>query len=126
MLECCENVGGRVIMTINGRRYKTRGGFTVRPTTFTREVDANDDGSLAVKTKSVPAEAEMRFTDACDFDPSELMGHCTLDVTLDWIDARKKYLFTRAIVVGRPEISSESGEVSGLKVASSFVEMFRY
>lgn len=124
-MDCCDNVGGRVVVTIGNQRYSSRGGITVRPTNFERSVVANDDGTIAIQTKPVPFEAEFSLSDECGLDPNVLMSGCRFDVTLEWIDARKKYLFTRATLIGRPEISSESGEMRGIRVVSANAQMIR-
>lgn len=96
---------------------------TIRPIHFSREVGANQDGTIFVKTKAEPGEAEMSLSDKCGLKLDELMDQCWVDVTIRLVDMRKTYLFTQASIVGRPEIDSESGEIKGLKIASARVRM---
>lgn len=123
---CCDNAGGRVILTIDGIRYKTRGGITIRPIPFERTVEAHDDGTHYVMTRARPAEASFRMSFLCGLDLNTLMHACHIDVTFDLIDMKKRFLYTKASVLGRPEINTESGEVSGLSVASSLVKEINY
>lgn len=124
-MECCQNSGGRVALTFNTpagpRKYAVRASVTVRPTTVETAAEANQDGSMYVTTKAVPAEAEITLSDKCGLRLEDILG-CSVDATIDLIDMRRTYLFTRSRVVGRPEISTENGEISGLKIASSQVK----
>ena len=126
MVECCDNSGGRVVLTVNGRRYRSRGTVTIRPLRVAREVEANNDGSIYVTSRARPAEAEFMLSDQCGLRLEDLTEHCFVDATVDLIDMRRKYLFTRATVVGDPEISSDTGEIRGLKIASGIVKQIEY
>lgn len=121
-IQCCDNSGGRVIVTIDGVRYSARSSVTIRPTVIEREAHANQDGTIYVTTKPVPAEAEMSIGDRCGLNLDVLQAACHIDVTIEIVDMNRTYLFTQATVVGRPEIDSESGEIKNLKVASAFVK----
>lgn len=124
---CCNNSGGRIALTFNTNRgpmkVSVRGAATIRPTTVETEANANQDGSMYVTTKAVPAEAEITLSDRCGLTLDDILG-CTVDATLEMIDMRRTYLFTQSRVVGRPEINSEDGEISGLKIASVNVTSF--
>lgn len=122
---CCDNSGGRVTLTVNGVRYSTRSGITIMPSTFERSAEANDDGSIYVTTKPMPAEAEFTLSDRCGLTIADL-DQCHIDATFDFIDMRRQYLFTKATVVGRPSIKSDTGEISGLKIVSSLVKQVEY
>lgn len=126
MVECCDNSGGRVVLTINGRRYRSRATVTIRPTRIAREVEANNDGSIYVTTRARPAQAEFTLSDQCGLRLEDLLDHCFVDATVDLIDMRRKYLFTKATVVGEPEIASDTGEIRGLSIASGLVKQFDY
>ena len=123
---CCQNSGSRVILTINGpsgaRRVSVRSSVTIMPTTTETSAEANSDGSLYVTTKARPAEADMTFSDKCGLRLGDLLK-CTVDASIDLIDLRRTYLFTRARIVGRPSIKTEDGEISGLKLVSGNVSM---
>jgi hypothetical protein len=123
---CCANSGTRVILTIHGpngaRRVAVRGSLTVKPTTVETEAAANSDGSLYVTTKPVPAEAELKLSDGCGLRLDDLLN-CYIDATMEMIDIRRTYLWTKARMVGRPSIETETGEITGLKLVSSNVSM---
>lgn len=117
-LECCDSSGGRVELRIDGIIYSSRAGITLRPTTKEVDSGSNDDGSIYTTTKPVAAEAEFTLGDKCGLELENLVEGCYVDATITFIDMKKTYLMTRASVVGRPEISSDSGEISGLKLVS--------
>ena len=125
-MDCCDNSGGRVVLTINGRRDRSRGTVTIRPMRYRREVEANNDGSIYVTTQARPAEAEITLSDQCGLRIDELMGPCFVDATIDLIDMKRKYLFTKSTIVGDPEIASDTGEIRGLRIASSMVKQIEY
>lgn len=120
-MECCDNSGGRAVITVDGVRYSARSAVTIRPTVTEREAGANQDNTIFTNTKPVPAEVELTLSDRCGLDLDTLMAGCHIDVTIDLIDMKRTYLFTRASVVGRPEIDSESGEISGVMFVSAAV-----
>ncbi|MGE0699267.1 MAG: hypothetical protein AB7O57_09255 [Hyphomicrobiaceae bacterium] len=123
---CCFNSGGRAALTITGaaghRKVGLRGSLTIMPTNTETEAGANSDGSLYVTTKPVPATCEIKISDKCGLRLEDLTS-CTIDATIELIDMRRTYLFTRSRVVGRPSLDSESGEITGLKIASSNVQV---
>lgn len=125
-MDCCDNAGGRVILTVNGKRFSTRGGITIRPAHKSREAAANDDGSIYVTTKPEVGEAEFTISDRCGLNIDDLTDSCFIDATFDLIDMKKKFLFSRASVVGRPEYKTETGEITGLKIVSSMVRQTAY
>ena len=114
---CCYSSGGRVVVTLNGKRYSIRSTVTVVPWNVERSAEANQDGSMFVTTKPMPYEADLTFSDACKMDIAELQT-CSLDVTIELVDVRRTYWFTQAIVVGRPSINTMTGEISGMKIMS--------
>lgn len=126
-IPCCDNSGGRVALTMNTdsgpKKFSLRGSVTIRPTTKETEANANADGTMYVTTKAVPAEAEITLSDKCGMKLEDVLG-CTIDATIELIDMRRTYLFTRARLVGRPEIKTEDGEISNLKIASVNVSSF--
>ncbi|MDX2265446.1 MAG: phage tail tube protein [Hyphomicrobiales bacterium] len=118
-MQCCDNAGGRVELTIDGQRYRPRASITIRPTSFEREAEANADGTIFVTTKPMPAEAEFTLSDQCGLTLETLVNACHIDATITLVDmANRTYLFSQASVVGRPELDTESGEISGLKIVS--------
>lgn len=123
---CCNNSGSRVILTVHGsngsRRIPVRGSLTIMPTTVETEAGSNSDGSLYVTTKPVPATAELKLSDGCGLKLEDLLN-CTIDASMELIDIKRTYFWTNSRMVGRPSIDTESGEISGLKLASGNVTM---
>jgi hypothetical protein len=123
---CCANSGGRVSLTVHTdggtRKLSIRANVTIMPTTVETEALANSDGSMYVTTKPVPATVELSISDKCGLRMEDLLN-CYIDATLEMIDMRRTYLFTRARMVGRPSIKAEDGEISGVKLASANVSM---
>jgi hypothetical protein len=115
---CCNVQGGVIEFIVNGVPYSTTGDVVVYPSRYESEHQANNDGSMSVqKTPKVPS-AEITLRSHCAFDPSELTEQCTLDVVIRQPTAKKRYMFPKAAIVGDPQMNLQSGEVSGLMVAS--------
>lgn len=117
-MDCCYAAGGRVVITANGQRWSARSSVTVEPINYERSVNSNQDGTIYVTTKPMPATAELTLSDSCGLKIEDIMG-CPLDVTIELVDVRRRYLFTKAVVVGRPKIDTETGAISGLIVTSN-------
>lgn len=114
---CCNNAGGRVRITANGKVWKARSSVTITPVNYERAGGSNQDGSMYVTTKPMPYEGDVTLSDGCGARIEDVMG-CPLDVTIECIDIRRIYYFTNAVVVGRPQINTETGEIRGLKINS--------
>lgn len=119
-MDCCYSSGGRVVITAEGKRWAVRSSVTVEPINFERKVESNQDGSIYVTTKPMPATAEITLSDSCDMNLEDVMS-CPIDVTITLVDVRRKYLFSKAVIVGRPKIDTETGAISGLIVTSDNV-----
>lgn len=117
---CCYSSGGRVIITANGKRWSARAAVQITETNFERAVASNQDGTIYTTTKPMPAEAEITLSDSCDMDVNDIMA-CPLDVSIELSDVRRRYFFTKAVVVGRPKLNTETGEISGLIITSGNV-----
>lgn len=118
MVECCDASGGRVEMTINGKRYRSRGGITIMPMGIDKTAGVHDDGSIYTTTKAAMREASFNMSDQCDLDIDELLSGCHVDVTLKLIDMKIAYLFTKASVIGKPSINTDDGSISGIRIVS--------
>ena len=124
-ITCCNASGGRVAITANGKQWSARSSITISPINFERSAGANQDGSLYTTYKPMPAEADITLSDQCGLVVADIMS-CPLDVTIDLIDVRRRYWFTGAVVVGRPQINTESGEIRNLKIVSNQVTEKNY
>ena len=117
--DCCYASGGRAIVVINGVQVSPRS-VMVTPIPYERTVNSNQDGTIYTQTKPMPAEADINISDACGLDIFGLMG-CPVDATIQLIDVRRTYLFSKSVIVGRPKLNTETGEWSGLKITSNTV-----
>lgn len=124
-MDCCYAAGGRVAITANGKKWSARTSVTVEPINFERSVNSNQDGTIYVTTKPMPATAEIVLSDSCGMQIEDIMG-CPIDVTIDLTDVRRRYLFTKAVVVGRPKIDTETGAISGLTITSNVANYENY
>lgn len=120
MVDCCYAAGGLVRITANGVQWSARSSVTVEPLNFERTVGSNQDGTIFTTTKPVPASAEIVLSDSCGLDINTIMA-CPLDVTIELTQVRRRYLFTKGVVVGRPKIDTETGAISGLTITSGNV-----
>lgn len=111
--------GGRISISIAGRRFNPRGRAVIKPAMLSHEANANHDGTVYRTTKAMPATAELSFDRGSDrfaWDSSFMTGF--VDVTIVERDVGVTHLFTRATLVGEPSIDTETGEVSGLSIAT--------
>ena len=122
--DCCYASGGLVTVAINGIMYSPRS-VSVTPFNFERDVKSNQDGTIYTITKPVPAEADISLSDYCGLDLSAIMG-CPIDATIDFTTMRRRYLFTKGVVIGRPKINAETGEISAVKISSNTVQIVNY
>jgi len=125
MVDCCDASGGRVTITANGQRWSARAAVRVMPLFYERKAESNQDGTVYTQTKPKPPEADITLSDYCGMVIEDLMG-CPIDVTIDFIDMRRKYLFTRSTIIGTPDVNSESGEIRGLKVTTNQLKTVNY
>ena len=119
-MDCCYAAGGRVTITAGGAKWSARTSVTIEPINYERSVASNQDGTIYTTTKPVPASAEIVLSDSCGMKIEDIMG-CPLDVTIELTDVRRRYLFTKAVVVGRPKIDTETGAISGLTITANAV-----
>lgn len=119
-MDCCYAAGGLVRITANGQLWSARSSVTVEPINFERTVASNQDGTIYTTTKPMPATAEIVLSDSCDMKIEDIMS-CPLDVTIELTQVRRRYMFTKAVIVGRPKIDTETGAISGLTVTSGNV-----
>lgn len=115
---CCNSFGGKISITIDGKRYSARGDITLQPTTLEVTGEANHDGSAYFTSKPVLASASMSFSMPCGLKWDDEMAKCAIDVTIVEEQNNRVHLFTKARLIGRPSLNISNGEVSGLTVMS--------
>jgi Phage tail tube protein len=118
-MDCCDNAGGRVELTIDGEKYSLRSAVTVRPSRISVEGGANQDGSPYYTTSPQLAEADIVLSDRCGLPTDKLINGCLVDATIRLVDVKRTYLFTRSRLTGRPSLNSENGEISGMTIMSA-------
>lgn len=117
---CCDTViGGKVYVSMGDRRFEGLGEATIHPRPVERSHGATSGGRLWVTEEARAPDAEISFANHCDADPLDLFdARCQVDVTFVEDSRGIRHLFTRASVVGWPEINLATGEVSGLLIVT--------
>lgn len=117
---CCNVIaGGRVEISQNGKMFTGKGTVTVRPTLISRDAEAGSNGKMVGTIKPELAEADIVLANLCDADPIEFFDpNCDANYTFYEKDRGIRHLYTGAMVTGRPEIDTLTGEVSGMTVKS--------
>jgi hypothetical protein len=116
--------GGRITISLGGVRYSPRGKATIRPAQVMHAVQVNHDGTVSRSTAAKAAEADLTFdrgaassgAERPKWDQAFMLQF--YDVSIAEIDAKVLHLFTGATLVGEPLIDSETGEVTGLSIAT--------
>ena len=116
-----ETKGGRYSIKIGGQRFSGRGKATVKPAEATPKVDANRDGSAYRTVEAKIPMISLSFdrgpkSQAIKWNAAMLLAD--VDVTFIEDDAGWTHYFTAGSWVGEPDIDTDSGEVSGMSVAS--------
>jgi hypothetical protein len=112
--------GGRTRVTIDGVNYSPRSAPNIKPTRLQNQVFTNHDSTVAFGTMAQPATAEFTF----DVGPKDIdrFGEAFMrdfhNVTILEIDRGVLHQFSNAKVVGEPSVNTETGEVSGLSIAT--------
>ena len=112
--------GGRVTIDIDGVRYSVRAKAKIMPSRVTMKSGANQDGTGYSTIDPKLAGLDLTFDRGPGFNWDETMMLKTMNVTFVETDIspRKTHLFTNARFDGEPEINTEDGEVTGLKIMS--------
>lgn len=119
MDNCCNNFGGRIYIEANGVRLPpAEGDISIMPTNIVRSALSNQDGSLAVQSKPKPFSANFTFRKPCHKDWLALFFSCGGNITIVEESNGRSHLFTRAVMVGDPQVNLSNGEVSGISIAA--------
>jgi hypothetical protein len=116
--------GGRITITIGGVRYSPRGKATIKPAQVQHAAMTNHDGTVTRSTVAKPAEADLTFdrgqasngTARPKWDIAFMLPF--YDITIAETDVGALHLFTGASIIGEPSIDTETGEVTGLSIAT--------
>lgn len=110
--------GGRYTITIGGTRYSGRGKASVRPARATPKADANRDGTGFRTVEAKLASIALTFDRGNGIPWDETMLLSDVDVSFKEDDVGVTHYLTKSSWVGEPEIDTDSGEVSGMSLAS--------
>lgn len=114
---CCDSFGGRVIIEIDGVRYKqTEAEIEIDPADREVSADANQDGSACYKVKPKLPAAELELRNDCGIVWASTMLKCHVNATITEEDNNRVHLFTNARITGTPKINVSTGAVKGLKI----------
>lgn len=115
---CCDSFGGRVVLEIDGVRYKqTQAAIELSPATQEVEAEANQDGSPCYKVKQTLAEADLELRNDCGIDWASITSKCHVNATISEELNGRTHLFTGTRIIGKPQVNVSTGEVKGLKLA---------
>lgn len=116
---CCNNFGGRIFIEVDGKRLKpAEADITLSPVNVVRSAMSNQDGSLAVQAKPKPYSANFTFRKPCEKGWLDLFFKCGGNITIVEDTNNRSHLFSRAVLVGDPQVNLSNGEVSGITVAA--------
>lgn len=112
--------GGRVTILIDGVRYAGRAKAKIMPSTVSMKSGANQDGTGYSTLDPRLAGLETTFDRGIGLAWNDKMMLATMNVTFTETDLSppRIHLFTNARWDGDPEINTEDGEVTGLKIVT--------
>lgn len=112
--------GGRVTIDIDGVRYSGRAKAKIMPSTVTMKSGANQDGTGYSTLDPRLAGLETTFDRGLGIKWDATMMLKKMNVTFVETDMSPQvvHLFTNARWDGEPEINTEDGEVTGLKIVT--------
>ncbi|WFS07779.1 phage tail tube protein [Methylobacterium sp. 391_Methyba4] len=113
--------GGRYSVRINGQRFSGRGKATIDPAEATPKADPNRDGTAYRTVEPQLPMIALSFdrgskSQAITWTANMLLAD--VDVTFIEDDAGRTHYFTAGSWVGKPSIDTDTGEVTGMSVAS--------
>jgi hypothetical protein len=110
--------GGKVAVRFStGEVISLRATYNINPARVTVEPVTNQDGSVDRNSTNVPARAEISFADR-GLNLDKLMRSDRFNITIDEDNNGVTHYFTRAFLVGDPQINRVTGEVTGMSIAA--------
>ena len=112
--------GGRVTIDIDGVRYSGRGKGKIMPSGITMKSGTNQDGSghSSLDTRLTGLDITFDRGVGLNWDTTMMLKRMNVTFVETDLSPPKTHLFTGARWDGEPEINTEDGEVTGLKVVS--------
>ena len=116
---CCDDViSGRWFMTVDGKRYEGMGELTLLPGAVERTAETTASGEMVVTQKPKLVRARLDFANKCDADPRNLYeAWCRVNAVFVEQDRGIRHLFSKAQVVGSPELNTSTGILTGIEIA---------
>ncbi|NUX55922.1 phage tail tube protein [Paraburkholderia youngii] len=111
-------IGGTIYLTVNGTQVSPRGAFDIQPLNREREAESNQDGTMYITEKPVPATATGSISYDSGLDLQALYSLCGVTATIELVNG-DTFIFPQASVVGTPKLNTEKGEISDFKIASA-------
>lgn len=111
-------IGGTFYLTVNGQQVSARGAFDVQPLNFERDAESNQDGTMYITQKPVPASATGSISYSRAVDLPTLYSLCGVTCTIELVNG-DTFIFPSASVVGTPKLNTEKGEISDFKIVSA-------
>src|SRR4051794_14368653 len=110
--------GGRVTIDLSGVRYSGRGKAKIMPSTISLKTGANQDGTGYSTLDPRLAGIDVTFDRGLGirWDAAMLLQKVNVTFTETDLSPPVTHLFTNARWEGEPEINTEDGEVTGLKL----------
>jgi hypothetical protein len=112
------SIGGTFYLTVNGQQVSARGAFDIQPLNFERDAESNQDGTMYITEKPVPASATGSLSYSRGLDLQGLYSLCGVTCTIELVNG-DTFIFPSASVVGTPKLNTEKGEISDFKIASA-------
>jgi len=107
--------GGRIDLEMNGEVYKPRGVVKIMPTSVEVESGTNMNGSGYRTIKPVNAKIELTFErDRFRWDDKMMLADWNVTVVERDVKPTVTHVATAATMVGRPEIDTATGELTGI------------
>ena len=118
--------GGRYSIRINGQRFSGRGKATVKSAAATPKADPNRDGTAYRTVEAKLPMISLSFdrgskSQAIRWDETMILRD--VDVTFVEDDAGYTHYFTSGSWVGEPDLDTDTGEITGMSVASDQYRM---
>ncbi|MGH1542349.1 MAG: phage tail tube protein [Arenicella sp.] len=112
---------GRITLTIDGERLSARGAFEIKPNNFEREAGLNLDSTLWSTVKPMPAEASGSIDVCSAEDFAKMLNACKLTAVFELGNPENPttYIYPEALLVGRPSLNTETGEVTDFVINSA-------
>ena len=113
--------GGRITVDINGVRFSTRGKAKIMPSRISLANGANQDGTGFSTVNPKLAGLDCTFDrggQTLRWDEAMLLEQINVTFTETDTKPPRVHLFTGARWDGDPELNTEDGEVTGLKIVT--------